>query len=102
MVRPKCAATDGGASDEACRRNCKLLVPSLRIRDADCRGAESAAEAGCGSACPERFGRPLARRAARIGDDEGFPEIDRTKRLQYACMPLSSAGALHQTGDADS
>jgi putative transposase len=102
MEATNVAATDGGASDEACRRNCKLLVPSLRIRDADCRGAESAAEAGCGGACPERFGRPLARHAARIGDDEGFPEIDRTKRLQYACMPLTSAGALHPTGDADS
>jgi putative transposase len=33
------AATGDGASDEACRRNCKLLVASLRLYDADCASA---------------------------------------------------------------
>ncbi|CCJ05651.1 Mu transposase C-terminal domain-containing protein [Methylocystis sp. SC2] len=102
MEAANVAATDGGASDEACRRNCKLLVPSLRSRDADRRGADSAPKAGCGGACPERSGHARARRAARTGDDEGSPKIDRTTRLQYARMPPASAGALHQTGDADS
>lgn len=42
MAATNVAATGGGVSDEACRRNCKLLVASRRIRQADRAAAENA------------------------------------------------------------
>lgn len=101
MEATNIAATSGGASDEACRRNCKLLVSSLPRHDAARGGAENPAEAGRGHASPEGFGRLPARYAARNGGDEGLPQIDQRKAFRYARTPPSSAGAL-KNGNADS
>lgn len=93
------ATRSGDETDEACRRSCKLLVPSLRLGEAECATAETPAGLGCGregpredgtSPCraegdrrenPEAFSRPAARHAARNGGDDGFVKIERKKRF---------------------
>ncbi|MGD9659228.1 MAG: Mu transposase C-terminal domain-containing protein [Methylocystis sp.] len=113
-------ATGSAISDEVCRRNCKLLAPSLRHREPDCDAAEDPARLCRGRSCLEEngrvrccvesdrrgsleaFNRPPARHAAPIGHDYGILKIERKKRSGNGCRPPSPLGGSSQDANVDS